>query len=39
MVSIGPNNIDIHSPNERLELKTLVPHVKLIQDMIEKLDE
>ena len=39
MVSIGPNNIDIHSPNERLELKTLVSHVKLIKDMVEKLDK
>lgn len=33
------NNIDIHSPNERLELKILVPHVKLIKGMVEKLDK
>ena len=39
MISIGPNNIDIHSPNEHLELKTLVPHVKLIQGIVEKLDK
>ena len=39
MISIGPNNIDIHSPNERLELKTLVPHVRLIQGIMEKLDK
>lgn len=39
IISIGPNNIDIHSPNERLELKTLVPHVKLIKGVIEKLDK
>lgn len=39
MISIGPNNIDIHSPNEHLELKTLVPHVKLIQGIMEKLDK
>lgn len=39
MISIGPNNIDIHSPNEHLELKTLIPHVKLIQGIIEKLDK
>ena len=39
MISIGPNNIDIHSPNEHLELKTLVPHVKLIQGIVERLDK
>lgn len=39
IISIGPNNIDIHSPNERLELKTLVPHVKLIKGIIEKLNK
>lgn len=39
IISIGPNNIDIHSPNERLELKTLIPHVKLIRGIIEKLDK
>lgn len=37
IISIGPNNIDIHSPKERLELKTLVPHVKLIKGIMEKL--
>lgn len=39
IISIGPNNHDIHSPNERLELKTLVPHVRLIQGIMEKLDK
>ena len=39
IISIGPNNIDIHSPNERLELKTLVPHVKLIKGTLEKLSK
>ncbi len=39
MISIGPNNVDIHSPNEHLELKTLVPHVKLILGIMEKLDK
>lgn len=37
MISIGPNNVDIHSPKEHLELKTLVPFVKLIQGTMEKL--
>lgn len=39
IISIGPNNIDIHSPNERLELKTVVPHVKLIWGVLEKLNK
>ena len=39
IISIGPDNNDIHSPKEHLVLKTLVPHVKLIQGILEKLDK
>lgn len=35
IISIGPNNIDIHSPKERLELATVAPHAKLIKGIIE----
>ena len=39
MISIGPDNNDIHSPKEHLILKSLVPHVRLIQGILEKLDK
>lgn len=39
MISIGPDNNDIHSPNEHLMLNTLVPHVKLIQGILEQLNK
>lgn len=37
IISIGPNNYDIHSPKERLELSTVAPYVKLLWGIIEKL--
>lgn len=37
MVSIGVTTIDIHSPNERLELATVEPQVKLIMETLVKL--
>ncbi len=37
IVSIGPNNKDIHSPQECLELCTIVPQVRLMQSMLEEL--
>ncbi len=38
-ISIGPNNLDIHSPQEKLELATIVPQVKLLQKLVEGLAE
>lgn len=38
IVSVGPNNLDIHSPKERLELRTVVPHVQLIIGILSRLD-
>lgn len=37
VVSIGVSTYDIHSPQERLELWTIVPQVKLIWETIKRL--
>ncbi len=39
IISIGTTNENIHSPNERLHLDTVAPHVKFIVDMLEKIAE
>ena len=39
IISIGTTNEHIHSPNERLHLDTVAPHVKLIVGMLEKIAE
>ncbi len=37
IISIGTTNEHIHSPNERLHLDTVAPHVKLIVGLLEKI--
>lgn len=37
IISIGTTNESIHSPNERLHLDTVAPHVKLIVGLLEKI--
>ena len=37
IISIGTTNENIHSPNERLHLDTVAPHVKFIAGMLEKI--
>ena len=37
IISIGTTNESIHSPDERLHLKTVAPHVRLIVDVLEKI--
>lgn len=37
MVSIGVTTHDIHSPKERVELKTVAPQVRLIKGVLEKI--
>ena len=37
IISIGPTNENIHSPNERLQLDTVAPHVKFIAALLENL--
>lgn len=37
IVSIGTTNIDIHSPNERLELATVAPIVKLVAKTLKDI--
>ena len=37
IISIGTTNENIHSPNERLHLETVAPHVKFIVGMLEKI--
>ena len=39
IISIGTTNENIHSPNERLHLETVAPHVKLIAGLLEKISE
>lgn len=39
IISIGTTNENIHSPNERLHLDTVAPHVKFIAGMLEKISE
>ena len=39
IISIGTTNENIHSPNERLHLETVAPHVKFIVGMLEKIAE
>lgn len=39
IISIGTTNENIHSPNERLHLKTVEPQVKLIIATLEKISE
>ena len=37
VISIGTTNESIHSPNERLHLDTVAPHVKFIVGLLEKI--
>ncbi|MBQ3337280.1 MAG: beta-Ala-His dipeptidase [Selenomonadaceae bacterium] len=37
IISIGTTNENIHSPNERLRLDTVAPHVKFIVGILEKI--
>lgn len=37
IISIGPNNIDIHTPQEKLQLDTVEPQVLLIRGIIEQI--
>ena len=37
IISIGTTNENIHSPNERLHLATVAPHVKFIAALLERL--
>lgn len=37
MVSIGATNIDIHSPDERLELATVAPEVRLVTRTLSRI--
>jgi len=37
IISIGTTNEHIHSPNERLHLDTVAPHVKFIIGLLEKI--
>ena len=39
IISIGTTNENIHSPNERLHLETVAPHVKFIIGLLEKISE
>ena len=39
IISIGTTNESIHSPNERLHLDTVAPHVKFIAGLLEKIEE
>ena len=39
IISIGTTNENIHSPNERLHLETVAPHVKLIAGLLEKISD
>lgn len=39
IISIGTTNENIHSPNERLHLDTVAPHVKFIAGLLEKISE
>ncbi len=39
IISIGTTNENIHSPNERLLLETVAPHVKFIAALLEKIAE
>lgn len=37
IISIGTTNENIHTPNERLHLDTVAPHVKFIAGLLEKI--
>lgn len=37
IISIGTTNENIHSPNERLQLDTVAPHVKFIVGLLKKI--
>ena len=39
VISIGTTNENIHSPNERLHLDTVAPHVQFIAGMLEKISD
>ena len=39
IISIGTTNEHIHTPNERLHLDTVAPHVKFIAGLLEKISE
>lgn len=39
IISVGTTNENIHSPNERLHLKTVEPQVNLIRATLEKISE
>jgi len=37
IISLGTNNVDIHSPNEHLELDTVEPHVNLVMETVRRI--
>lgn len=37
MISVGPTLTGVHSPDEKLHLATVVPHVKLLMEVLMKL--
>lgn len=37
MISVGPTLTGVHSPDEKLHLATVVPHVKLLKELLTKL--
>ncbi|MBR4383540.1 MAG: beta-Ala-His dipeptidase [Selenomonadaceae bacterium] len=39
IISIGTTNENIHTPNERVHLDTVAPHVKFIAGLLEKISE
>ncbi len=39
MISLGPTILDIHSPEEKIDLRTVEPHVQMLQQLLESLKE
>lgn len=39
MISVGPTVTDVHSPSEKIELKTIEPHVNMLMDVLKKIAE
>lgn len=37
IISIGPNNIDIHTPQEKLQLDTVVPQILLMMEIVSRI--
>ena len=37
MASVGPTNRDIHSPDERLDLTTVAPQVRLVMETLHRI--